>query len=91
MRNWFLVNPKKNWSTKKCEIDRTIGRPKRLTKSTWTSLNSVKDIYVVGEKMARNYCKIAKCKSCPFHFDSESKKKRKLNSLSHNGFVVNTS
>jgi hypothetical protein len=35
-------------------------------------LTFVKDIYVVGEKMARNDCKIAKCKSCAFHFESES-------------------
>ena len=39
MRNWFLVDQKKIGRPKKCEIDRTIGRPKRLTKSTWTPLN----------------------------------------------------
>ena len=35
-------------------------------------LNFVKDAYVVGKKMARNYCKMAKRKNCPFHFESES-------------------
>ena len=45
----YLVYQKKIWYTKKkfgrpkkCEIDRTIGIPKRLTKSTWTSLMSAK-------------------------------------------------
>ena len=44
----YLVYQKKIWYTKKkfgqpkkCEIDRTIGIPKRLTKSTWTSLVTV--------------------------------------------------
>ena len=37
-------------------------------------LNFLKDIYVVGKKMARNDCKIAKCRICAFHFKSESKK-----------------
>ena len=30
------------------------------------NLNFVKDIYVVGKKMARNGCKMAKRKSCQF-------------------------
>ena len=34
----YLVYQKKFGQPKKCEIDRTIGIPKRLTKSTWTSL-----------------------------------------------------
>ena len=44
----YLVYQKKIWYTKKkfgrpkkCEIDWTIGIPKRLTKSTWTSLDCV--------------------------------------------------
>ena len=38
-----------------------------------TVSNFVKYIYVSGEKMARNDCKMVKCKSCAFHFESESK------------------
>ena len=34
-------------------------------------LNFVKYIYVIGKKIARNDCKMAKHKSCPFHFESE--------------------
>ena len=36
-------------------------------------LNFMKDMYVCSwQNMATNYCKIAKCKSCPFHLESES-------------------
>ena len=49
---FFLVDQIYFWSTKKkigrpkkCEIDLTIGRPKRLTKSTWTPLKSAASTY----------------------------------------------
>jgi hypothetical protein len=54
----------------------------------------VKDIYLVAKKMnrnvrkmamARNDCKMAKCKSCPFHFELESKSNFVLYDYSHFG------
>ena len=38
LNNFFLADQKK-W-----KIDQTIGQPKRLTKTTWTSLNSQKNL-----------------------------------------------
>ena len=40
---------------KKCEIDRTIGQPKRLTKSTWTLLMCYFGIVTYGIVFLKNF------------------------------------
>ena len=72
MRNWFLFDQKKIGWTNKCEIDRTIGRPKRLTKSTWTPLICIS--LVIGGKMSLFFYEAAKSlrSSWPFSTSTDA-------------------
>jgi hypothetical protein len=54
------------------EFDPIGIKPHLALQNHHQNLNFVKDIYIVGDKIARNDCKMANRKSCAFHFESES-------------------